>query len=716
MTFVTPLLLAGTALVALPIVLHLIMRQRPRLLEFPALRFIQKQHDANRRRLRLRHLILLLLRAAAIALLAFALARPSMRIPGSLGSQEAPVAAVMVFDAAPRMQYKHLNRTRIEAASEFGVWLLGQLPEQSQIGVLDTRLGPAVFQVDRGAAKQRIQSLGVVNNSQPLTAALDEAMRLVAASDLPQKEIYVFTDMASAAWSTDMAAALQQRIAELSAVGVSAVGVYLIDVGVEKPEDYSLGELRLSSQVLSARGRLTLRTDISRLGPSGRRTVELYLQDNNRKPQLRGEEDFALAEDDSREVEFNVGSLGVGTHQGFVRIVGKDGLADDDTRFFSVEVRPAWRILIAAPRPAQSYALYLAESLAPTMFRRQGQARFDCHVVDIEQLAQRPLDQYSAVCLLDPKPLEPAVWQKLGDYVSRGGGLAIFLGRNARPLKAFNSPGAAELLPATLLRQAIAADDVHLAPRSLEHPILSAFRGRAGSVPWEAFPVFRYWQLGKLLDDASVVAAYNDGRPAILERPLGAGRVLTMTTPISDRPDRKTWNLLPVGDAWPFVILTNEMMTYLVGAAAQQLNYYAGQTVVLELDADDRRESYLITAPDQMKFTQAADLKRHVLVTSATEQVGNYRVQSGGRASGIDRGFSVNLAMQQTQLARVDDEQLEQIFGPLEFRVARDRRQIDRDISVGRVGRELFPLLILLLALVLGAEHFLANRFYKESR
>ena len=63
MTFLHLTLLAGTALVALPIVLHLIMRRRPTRLEFPALRFIQKRHDVNRRRLRLRHLLLLLLRA-----------------------------------------------------------------------------------------------------------------------------------------------------------------------------------------------------------------------------------------------------------------------------------------------------------------------------------------------------------------------------------------------------------------------------------------------------------------------------------------------------------------------------------------------------------------------------------------------------------------------------------------------------------------------------
>ena len=61
MTFLHLSLLAGSALVAVPIILHLIMRKKPTRLEFPALRFVQKRADANRRRLRLRHLLLLLL-------------------------------------------------------------------------------------------------------------------------------------------------------------------------------------------------------------------------------------------------------------------------------------------------------------------------------------------------------------------------------------------------------------------------------------------------------------------------------------------------------------------------------------------------------------------------------------------------------------------------------------------------------------------------------
>lgn len=79
MDFVTPALLAGAGLATIPIVLHLVMRQQPRHLEFPALRFVQMRQDTNRRKMKLRHLLLLALRMAAIVLLAAALRGPASR-------------------------------------------------------------------------------------------------------------------------------------------------------------------------------------------------------------------------------------------------------------------------------------------------------------------------------------------------------------------------------------------------------------------------------------------------------------------------------------------------------------------------------------------------------------------------------------------------------------------------------------------------------------
>ena len=82
----------------------------------------------------------------------------------------------------------------------------------------------------------------------------------------------------------------------------------------------------------------------------------------------------------------------------------------------------------------------------------------------------------------------------------------------------------------------------------------------------------------------------------------------------------------------------------------------------------------------------------------------------------MNRGFSVNLAPEATRLDRIDEQQLKRVFGEQSFHVARNKEQIDRHVSLDRVGRELFPLLIALVAIVLGCEHVLSNRFYREAK
>ena len=78
MSFVHPLLLGGLLLVGIPVLIHLIMRQKPKHLLFPAFRFLVRQHRTNQRRLRLRHLLLLALRVLLIAAVCLALAQPRL--------------------------------------------------------------------------------------------------------------------------------------------------------------------------------------------------------------------------------------------------------------------------------------------------------------------------------------------------------------------------------------------------------------------------------------------------------------------------------------------------------------------------------------------------------------------------------------------------------------------------------------------------------------
>ena len=68
MSFLAPLFFVGLGAIAVPILVHLIQRERKRVVEFPSLMFVQKIPYQSVRRRRIRHWFLLLMRAAAIAL------------------------------------------------------------------------------------------------------------------------------------------------------------------------------------------------------------------------------------------------------------------------------------------------------------------------------------------------------------------------------------------------------------------------------------------------------------------------------------------------------------------------------------------------------------------------------------------------------------------------------------------------------------------------
>src|SRR5215210_4580500 len=79
LSFLYPLFLAGAAAIAIPIALHLFRRRTEIVVDFPAVRLLHKAPVEQQKRRRIRELILLALRIAALALLAFAFARPYVR-------------------------------------------------------------------------------------------------------------------------------------------------------------------------------------------------------------------------------------------------------------------------------------------------------------------------------------------------------------------------------------------------------------------------------------------------------------------------------------------------------------------------------------------------------------------------------------------------------------------------------------------------------------
>ncbi|PQO47721.1 BatA domain-containing protein [Blastopirellula marina] len=351
-------LLLGALLIAAPILLHLVMRQQPKRIEFPALRFVRARQVQNQRRLELKHWILLFLRCAAILLLVLALARPSVSSAsvsswvlvgllafgaaiagiiaaatwavgasrglaigmtalavalliglgivtpmalsaggaGSLGDQEAPVSAVFVFDTSPRLLYQHENQTRLEKAQEMAIWLTGQLPPESEVAVADRRTGAAIFAADIGAARQAIQRLEVSPGGESLDRIVSQAIDLADSSEKKRKEIYVFTDLSQPAWDGASQTDLKQKLA-----AHPDYPLYLIDVSAADVRNTAVADLQLSADSVAKNSDVMLQVEVAHDGPETSQTLELYLEQLDNKLPIVEDGQLILPKADRRD-------------------------------------------------------------------------------------------------------------------------------------------------------------------------------------------------------------------------------------------------------------------------------------------------------------------------------------------------------------------------------------------------------------------------------
>ena len=113
MGLLAPLFLLGLAAIAVPIVIHMIQRERKEVIEFPSLMFVRRIPFHSFRRQRIRHWFLLLLRCAALALLVLAFARPFVRSPALAAVTDGAREVVVLLDRSYSMGFgDHWERAR----------------------------------------------------------------------------------------------------------------------------------------------------------------------------------------------------------------------------------------------------------------------------------------------------------------------------------------------------------------------------------------------------------------------------------------------------------------------------------------------------------------------------------------------------------------------------------------------------------------------------
>lgn len=707
-------IVGGVALAAVPLILHLFMRQTPKHVVFPALRLIRERQKRSKKRLRVKNWLLLLARMALLALMALALARPRLFSKTSLGSGEVPTAMALVFDTSLSMEYRERDRSRLEEAKERALGMLERMEESSRVFVIDSSDPIAPPALSPSAARKRLGGLTTRALNRPLNSAVGRAYKAVAGMEQPRHEVYVFTDLARTAWE------LGQPVEGLDVAKGDKTGTstYVIRLSPPEPRDTAIVEAGPETDFNAQGEPVAIRALIRTTGPAARRVVEFRVDG-----QKRDQTEVQLEANGQAEVRMTTPKLTPGPHRVEFQLMGEpDPLKDDDRHHLTLDVQAPMRVLVVADNAVD--AEYVEFALDPVRFRSGGGRPFPVTRVATPEFAnlRAPLRDFGCIFLLNVAELSETDWGRLNTYVREGGGLVIGLGDRVLPA-AINDRGKA-LLPAALgeLREVKDADFT-FGTVDLAHPIF-AHDGQSLGTELASVPI-RTYRAVTPIEGARRLLAYKNDDPALLERVFPGprtGRVLLWTTALSRRPGnteaelRAAWNEFPIR-GWSFFAVMNQTVPALAGVAGRRLNYEAGEDVTLTLEPGARYTSFSIQAPGEQTSQKLSDpIDGGTLLIQAPPRLGQWTVTASTAGSSTKTlGFSVNFPQAEAQLATLSEAELNGLFGGKEgYALADDTQGLDKVVLTGRYGWELFPYLMPLILLIVTLENLLANTFYRE--
>ena len=137
MTFLNPALAFGAAAFVIPLIIHILNRNRFKTVEWGAMHLLESVIKVNHKRFRLDQLILLFVRCAIPALLAMCLAQPVLT-GAKLLEGDAPVSLIVLLDTSYSMDAADPAGTRFDAAIDAACKIVGAASRGSQIAVIQT--------------------------------------------------------------------------------------------------------------------------------------------------------------------------------------------------------------------------------------------------------------------------------------------------------------------------------------------------------------------------------------------------------------------------------------------------------------------------------------------------------------------------------------------------------------------------------------------------
>jgi hypothetical protein len=708
--FVNAGLLAGAALASVPLIIHLLNRQRHKPMPWAAMRFVQAAWRKTRRRVEFENLLLLLLRMAAIALLAFAIARPFTGAQSPLaGLTESRRDVVILVDASASMGW----REGVETSFEKAVTRARELAHQ-----LDAGRGDRVRLVLCGADPKLLawttpeQALSVIDT---LTTPSDEAMDLARA--LAKALEFAKEDAAGAGQSTlevRLLTDLQRRAFDLAGASATApsaaprrgatnaanasapaqgkaplldvldelkalsVRVLVEDFGPSAAQPANLGITSVGplGPLLGAGLPCDIGVEVENHGGTTKNGVRVVLEvDGERRP-------VELVDVPARgraQALFQVAFRKAGDHVVGARLEG-DRLPIDDARDEVVPVPPPIAVLLVDGSPGATLeedAVGLLRSVLEPATGDGGDpqafAPFDVRVVQADFLAGQEFrsTRHDVVWIADVESLPLAAIDPLEKAVAQGAGLVISLGpsvnASAWNARVYAADGT-RLLPAELGEHVAVAsrrESYHrVASFDAQHPALAFFADERWKPLLTEVPVYEFLET-RPLPQAQVLASFDDAHhsPALVERAYDRGRVLLLTTTISTR-----WTRLPESPRTlvPFV---HELVRHAAGHEVAPRNVAPGTPLTAEVDAFPR--GLELVRPDGSRRAldgEAQDVgegrrwRLPAVPGKDTEHVGLYRVISDG---GQSVPFAVQFDALEGDLDRLTPAELAHWHGAL---------------------------------------------------
>lgn len=579
MGFGLPWALVGLVAIAVPILAHLLRRQKLPRQTLPTIAFLHRIHATRAARLRVVDLLLLIARVAIVAALAIAAAAPYRVVQSSLLDRQHALA--IVFDDSLSMAAMEGGATLIERAAELSKEQLHRLPEGSEVSVVLAGRPPRVWVRRRSEIEMIESAFSEIDNRSTRAGALcdavNTAVELLLESELEDRRLLVISDFTPGTGADECewpARGIRVAFETIATSKPDNRRIAAVDLSGERSEGLTL-EVHVAGAPTEApqnirlreKGQETQRAPVLWSTDHGEATLTLDPVIPDAVVELRLDPDDVLPADNVRGV-----LLGSDT----VHVLLVDGDPHPD------------------PRKRETAFLSHALGVAPRIGRS-----FAVETLDAQDLSESAIIR-SDVVVLANATLDEKWLPLIQRFVGGGGSLWITAGDRINP-RVYGSV-LHELLPGR-----------YTATRREERPV--SLRSRA--LPeLEQASVTARTPISETSLDAVVTAQFSDGAPAMVEHRYRNGRVAMFATTIDD-----AWTDLPYQPVFvPFVL---DALERLAGRAQHSVEPYAS----VSLPGSTASQRIQVVTPSG-KTIDLAEADR--VTFRDTDEIGAYRVLING--------------------------------------------------------------------------------------